>query len=103
MRHNLRAQISGVRRSAKGSRGVRKERPAETLPPVFGPSPPRNPQPMNFHEKALFVKADLTMITCRRSRLRQRPGGAGMAQGRLPFTDGDVATYRPPILPGMSP
>jgi hypothetical protein len=36
-----------------------------------------------FHEKALSVKADLTMFACRRSRLRQRPGGSGMAQGCL--------------------
>ena len=34
-----------------------------------------------FYEKALLVKVDLTMIARRRSRLRQRPGGSGMAQG----------------------
>src|SRR5688572_2658571 len=41
-------------------------------------------QVANFYEMALFVKVDLTMIACRRSRLRQCPGGSGMAQGRLP-------------------
>jgi hypothetical protein len=35
----------------------------------------------NFHEKAHFVKGDLTLIAYRRSRLRQRSGGSGMAQG----------------------
>jgi Transposase IS116/IS110/IS902 family len=34
----------------------------------------------NFHEKALFVKADLTMFACRRSRLRQCPGATLVAE-----------------------
>jgi hypothetical protein len=33
----------------------------------------------NFHEKASLVKADLTLFTRRRSRLRRCPGGSGMA------------------------
>jgi hypothetical protein len=35
----------------------------------------------SFYEKASFVKADLTMFACRRSRLHRCPGGSGMAQG----------------------